>query len=477
VTTASPARTGERDALSVAERTARGKAARSEAPRSSHAEWTPSADRPDPIALLERQAESRVPDLVPIRHGRMASSPFAFFRGAAYVMAADLAATPTSGLTVQLCGDAHLSNFGGFAGPDRRLLFDLNDFDETLPGPWEWDVKRLAASLSVAARAAYLDTRTRQGIVAAAVARYRKAMRDFAGMRNLELWYSQLGVEEVLSNLAGRADRAALKRARRNVAKAQRKDNLQAFAKLTEWVDGAPRLISDPPLLVPASELFDQYGLEDRKALDEGIRGLLRAYRNTLRRDLRSLLDEYEYRDLARKVVGVGSAGTRAWIVLLLGRDDEDPLFLQVKEAQRSVLEEFLPRCVFTNQGRRVVEGQRLMQAAGDVLLGWIRAEGFDGVERDFYVRQLWDWKLSADVDAMDAQTLELYGGLCGATLARAHARSGDRIAIAAYLGTSDRFDRAMAQFAERYADQNERDYEKLVKAIETGRVQAEMGA
>jgi uncharacterized protein (DUF2252 family) len=475
VTTTPRATTRDSHALTADERAARGKAARSDVPRSSLAEWEPAADRADPVELLERQGESRVPDLLPIRYGRMAGSPFAFFRGAAYVMAADLAGTPNSGITVQLCGDAHLSNLGGFAGPGRRLLFDLNDFDETLPGPWEWDVKRLAASLAVAGRAAYFDVRARRRIVVAALARYRTAMRDFAGMRNLDLWHSQLEVDRLLSDLTKRADGGALKRARRNVAKARRKDSLRALRKLTESVNGTPRLVSDPPLLVRADELAREYGVKDGDALNDTIRALLRSYRNTLRRDLRRLIDSYEYVDLARRVGGVGSVGTRAWIVLLLGRDNDDPLFLQVKEAQRSVLEEFLPRSAFKNQGQRVVEGQRLMQAAGDVLLGWIRAEGFDGVERDFYVRQLWDWKLSADVDAMDAATLELYGALCGATLARAHARSGDRIAIAAYLGGGDRFERALAEFAEGYADQNERDYEELVKAIDTGRVPAQM--
>jgi uncharacterized protein (DUF2252 family) len=428
------------------------------------------------VALLEEQAESRVPQLVPIRYGRMAASPFAFFRGGAYVMAADLANTPRSGITVQLCGDAHLTNFGGFAGPDRRLLFDLNDFDETLPGPWEWDVKRLAASLAVASRQRDFDAGTRQRIVVAAVERYREAMRGFAGTRNLDVWYSHVEVDAALSALGTRADAGELKRARKKITKARGKDSLRAFAKLTEEVDGEPRLVSDPPLLVPAAELFPRYGLTDPEAIHQLMRSLLRAYRASLRRDLRSLIDGYRYVDLAHKVVGVGSVGTRAWVVLLLGRDSDDPLFLQVKEAQRSVLEEFVPRSRFKNQGQRVVEGQRLMQAAGDIMLGWIRTVGLDGLERDFYVRQLWDWKLSADVDAMPASTLELYGGLCGATLARAHARSGDRVAIAAYLGGGDRFDRAVADFADAYADQNERDYEGFLEALESGRIQAQMG-
>ncbi len=460
----------------VDERVERGKAARSDVPRSSHADWAPPADRADPVALLEEQAETRVADLVPIRYGRMAASPFAFFRGAAAVMAADLANTPGSGITVQLCGDAHLSNFGGFAGPDRRLLFDLNDFDETLPGPWEWDAKRLAASLTIAARQRHFDARARRRIVVAAMARYRETMRAFAGMSNLDVWHSRVEVEEVLSRVRDRLDHEALKRARQNVAKARRKDRMRALSKLTHLVDGEPRFISDPPLIVPAAELIAVYGLPDRETADEQARGLVHAYRATLPSDLRRLVESYRYVDFAHKVVGVGSVGTRAWLVLMLGRDADDPLFLQVKEAQRSVLEPFARRSVFKNQGQRVVQGQRLTQAAGDIMLGWIRTPGMDGLERDFYVRQLWDWKASADVDGMDPTALELYGGLCGATLARAHARSGDRIAIAAYLGRGDRFDRAAADFSERYADQNERDHTALVDAIEAGRVEARMG-
>jgi uncharacterized protein (DUF2252 family) len=449
----------------VADRVSRGKAARSEVPRSSHGDWAPAADRAGPVDLLEEQAESRVQDLVPIRHGRMAASPFAFFRGAAYVMASDLAGTPHSGITAQLCGDAHLSNFGGFAGPERRLLFDLNDFDETLPGPWEWDLKRLAASLAVAGRQRDLGPRARRRIVARAVRRYREAMRTLAGMRNLDVWYSRVEVEDVLAEVGKRLDPEALRRARRNTAKARRKDSLRAFSKLTQVVNGQPRLIRDPPLMVPAPE-----------TIYERVRGLLHDYRRTLPGELRRLLEGYRFVDLARKVVGVGSVGTRVWIVFMVGRDHDDPLFLQVKEAQRSVLAPFLRRSAFENQGRRVVEGQRLMQAAGDIMLGWIRTVGLDEQERDFYVRQLWDWKISPDVDAMDATALELYGGICGATLARAHARSGDRIAIAAYLGGGDRFDRAIAAFSESYADQNERDHGALVDAVHTGRLAAQAG-
>jgi uncharacterized protein (DUF2252 family) len=459
----------------VAERAERGKGARRDVPRSIHGEWAPASDRSDPIALLEEQAASRVPELVPIRYGRMAASPFAFFRGAANVMASDLADMPTSGITVQLCGDAHLSNFGGFAAPDRRLLFDLNDFDETLPGPWEWDVKRLAASLAIAGRQRELGTPERRQVVAGAVRGYRDAMRAFAKLRNLDLWYSRVDVEAALAEVEHRLDRDTLQRVQRNTAKARRKDSLRAFSKLTHVVDGEPRLVSDPPLIVPAAELADAYGV-DREALHERIRELLRAYLGTLPPAVRRLVESYRYVDLAHKVVGVGSVGTRAWIVLMLGRDDDDPLFLQVKEAQRSALEPFTRRSAYRNQGQRVVQGQRLMQTAGDIMLGWIHTVGLDGHERDFYIRQLWDWKASADVDAMDPTALELYGGLCGATLARAHARSGDRIAIAAYLGGGDRFDRAIADFAETYADQNERDHAALVHAVETGKVEAEAG-
>lgn len=462
------------DHLTVEEREARGKAARKAVPRSSHAEWAPAEDRPDPLDLLAEQAKSREPSLVPIRHGRMAASPFAFFRGAAYLMASDLAAAPRSGIEVQLCGDAHLANFGGFAAPDRRLVFDINDFDETLPGPWEWDVKRLAASLEVAGRVLDLSGKERKAVVGGAVARYRASIRSFAAMRNLEVWYSRTEFDEAFEEFKHHLDDTARKRAEKNAAKALRKDSLRAFSKLTEVVDGQPRLVNDPPLIVPVGELLDERG--EGETVDEPIRELLRAYRDTLSRELRSLLGGYRYVDLAHKVVGVGSVGTRAWIVLLLGRDDEDPLFLQVKEAQRSVLEPFNHKSPFRNQGRRVVEGQRLMQAAGDSLLGWIRADGMDGRKRDFYVRQLWDCKASADIDVMDATTLGIHGGLCGSVLARTHARAGDRVAIAAYLGRGDRFDQAIAQFASAYADQNEKDHKAFVKAIKKGEIEAREG-
>ncbi len=458
---------------SVAERTAAGKAARARVPRSSHGDWEPAADRPDPIALLKEQAETRVPELVPIRHGRMAVSAFTFYRGAAFIMASDLAATPSSGLKAQLCGDAHLSNFGAYAAPDRQLVFDLNDFDETLPGPWEWDVKRLAASVEIAGRALDFAPKVRRGIVTAAVGEYRAAMRTFAGMRNLDVWYVRLDVDPLLAQIRGQADRAARRRLDRAEAKARRKDRLRALAKLTHEVDGEPRLISDPPLIVPIDELAPE---ADARELHTGIRDLIREYRTTLSGELRDLVEQYRYVDLARKVVGVGSVGTRAWVVLMLGRDSDDPLFLQVKEAQPSVLEPFAGRSHYRNHGRRVVEGQRLMQAASDITLGWIRSPGLDGVARDFYIRQLWDSKWSAEVETMDATGLELYAKACGWTLARAHARSGDEIEMASYLGSGDSFDRAIARFSAAYADQNERDHAALLAAIERGDLEARSG-
>jgi len=447
-----------------------GKEARSKVRRSDHADWVPAPDR-DPIAILEAQERSRVPELVPIRHARMAASPFAFFRGAAAVMAADLASTPVSGLRVQACGDAHLTNFGAFAGPDRRLLFDLNDFDETLPGPWEWDVKRLTASFAIAGRERGFKRKHRATAVTTAVASYREAMRAFAGQTNLEVWYARLDVEDELAKFEGEVDAAEEKRVRRNIAKARGKGHLRALDKLTKKVDGELRFRSDPPLLVSVDGLLPP---REAAELREGLRKLVEQYRETLPADRQHLLDGYRFRDIARKVVGVGSVGTRAWILLFTGASDSDPLVLQAKEAEASVLESHVGASRYRNHGRRVVEGQRLMQAAGDIFLGWCPAVGVDGVQRDFYVRQLWDWKLSADVDSMSPFAFEIYARLCGWTLARAHARSGDRVAIAAYLGASDSFDEAIAEFAEAYAEQSERDHEALVAAIDAGRLEAE---
>ncbi|HEV7773061.1 MAG TPA: DUF2252 domain-containing protein [Conexibacter sp.] len=456
-----------------ADRAARGKAARTAAPRSSHADWITPADRPDPVALLEAQAASRVPELVPIRYGRMSASPFAFFRGAAAVMASDLADSPSSGIRVQLCGDAHLSNFGGFASPERDLVFDLNDFDETLPGPWEWDLKRLAASVAVAARGRDWSRRERRGSAREAVRGYREAMRELAGAPTLDVWYSRIDEHELERQIRTRSGEEELARFQRGTAKAKRKDSTRAFAKLTHRIDGEPRIASNPPLIVPLRDMLPERQADEYAA---GMRELIAAYRATLPTDRRGLLDRFRFADMAHKVVGVGSVGTRAWILLMLGRDDEDPLFLQCKEAQPSVLAPYAGASRFSHQGRRVVEGQRLMQSASDIFLGWIRTTGIDGKVRDFYVRQLWDWKTSADVDAMTADGLAAYAGLCGATLARAHARCGDAVAIAAYLGSGDACDRAIGDFSEAYAEQNERDHQALLDAIASGRVEAQTG-
>jgi uncharacterized protein (DUF2252 family) len=453
---------------SPGERAATGKAARGEAPRSSHGEWAPAAGRPDPVELLESQATSRVGQLVPLRYARMLVSPFAFYRGAAAVMAADLASTARSGFDVQLCGDAHLSNFGAFASPERELIFDVNDFDETLPGPWEWDAMRLAASFAVAGREGGFKRRERELIVAAGVAEYREAMRRLADLGNLEVWYTKMDVPTVAERWGAAAGEKEREAFRRNLAKTQAKDRMRALSRLTREVDGELRIVSEPPLIVPLDELTDQ----TKEEIEAGVLEILASYRTTLPEDRRVLLDSYRFVDAALKVVGVGSVGTRAWIVLLLGRDGGDPLFLQVKEAQRSVLEPYAAPSAFENQGERVVQGQRLVQAASDILLGWVKAKGLDGESRDFYVRQLWDQKGSARVERMDPAALTAYAQICGTTLAHAHARSGDRIAIAAYLGKGDTFDRAMAAFAETYADQNEEDYAALGAAADDGRIE-----
>jgi uncharacterized protein (DUF2252 family) len=459
--------------LTPDQRVTRGRAARNETPRRSHGSWEPSTDRPDPVALLEEQATSRVPELVPLRYGRMLVSPFTFYRGAALIMASDLAATPRSGFISQICGDAHLSNFGVFASPERRLLFDMNDFDETLPGPWEWDVKRLAASFEIAGRDRGFSAADRRDVVRSCVAEYRARMQLFAAARNLDVWYAHIEVDTVFELLKSSITKKQQAKAQANAAKARTRDSMQAFTKLTHDVDGERRIISDAPLIVPIEELAAGTGHDD---VEGELRALIRSYRRTLETDRRELLESFEYVHAARKVVGVGSVGTRAWIILLLGRDGQDPLFLQAKEAQESVLERFVGASRYANHGQRVVAGQRLMQAASDIFLGWQRVHGFDGQVRDFYLRQLRDWKGSADVDTMSSGVMTAYARICGATLARAHARSGDRIAIAAYLGTSDTFDRAIADFASSYADQNERDYEALVAAVRSGRLEAQTG-
>jgi uncharacterized protein (DUF2252 family) len=449
-----------------ADRSPDGKAARAAVPRSSHGEWEPAAR--DPLQILARQDESRLAQLVPIRYGRMLASPFAFYRGAAAVMAADLATTPSVGLKAQLCGDAHLANFGVFSAPDRRLVFDCNDFDETCRGPFEWDVKRLAASVAVAGRERGFGGKERERATRSAAKSYRESMRGFAAMRNIDVWYSRLDVEPAVDVLRSQIDERRYRRLERNLAKARAKNSLRALGKLTYEKDGEIRIVSDPPLIMPLEDLTDA------TAAEQQLQVVLAAYRESLTHDRRHLAASYRYVDAALKVVGVGSVGTRAWIVLLLGRDSGDPLFLQAKEAQASVLEPYVGASPYRNHGRRVVEGQRLMQAASDIFLGWVATNGLDDERRCFYVRQLWDGKASADVERMSPQDLATYAALCGQTLARAHARSGDRFGIASYLGGGEVFDKALACFAEAYADQNERDFDRLVKAVEDGEVAAE---
>jgi uncharacterized protein (DUF2252 family) len=463
---------------SVEDRRARGKAARERASTSSHAGWKPAHDRPDPIALLEQQDQARVPELVPVRHGRMMVSPFTFYRGAAKIMASDLNGTPTAGLNVQLCGDAHLSNFGGYASPERTLMFDLNDFDETLPGPFEYDVKRMAASFVIAARNnAFSAADTKAATLAAANA-YRIAMAGFAGMRVMDIWYAHMSETDVLGAVAqflqgtkGAQKRALVKRADNLVDKAHTRDSLQALSKLAECVDGQYRIISDPPLIVPARELQSMFNMPTAD-IERVLHDQFRAYRATLQDDRRHLLEQFQVVDVAHKVVGVGSVGMRAFIILLQGRDQQDPLFLQVKEATSSVLEDHLPKSRYRHMGERVVYGQRMMQAASDIYLGW--SDGLEG--RHLYWRQLRDMKVSATIETMTPTTLEFYADLCGHTLARAHARSGDPVAIAAYLGKKDKFEKSITDFSLRYADQNERDYEDFVDAIKSGRLAAEPG-
>jgi uncharacterized protein (DUF2252 family) len=438
------------------QRVALGRAARSEVPRSSHAEFTPGPRRPDPVTLLEGQAAARVPELVPIRYGRMAVSAFAFFRGAALPMACDLAGTPRTGFVVQACGDAHLANFGLFASPERRLVFDINDFDETQPAPWEWDVKRLSASLEVAGRDNGFSAKERRAIVLAAVSAYRTAMREFAAQTNLEVWYAHAEASAIAEELAPRLGAARRRALSRGLAKARTRDNLGALDRFVVLDDGRPRITGEPPLIVPLRELVGD------GTADEAEQQLL--------------LDRYQLVDFARKVVGVGSVGTRSFMAFLLGDDAHDPLFLQAKEAGPSALEQFVPSSEYDNAGQRVVVGQRLMQAVSDIFLGWVRVQGFDGQTRDFYLRQLRDWKGSAEVGSMVPQGMRAYGTLCGWTLARAHARTGDRIAIAAYLGAGPAFDEAVVAFAVAYADQTERDHRSLLDAIASGRIRAESG-
>jgi uncharacterized protein (DUF2252 family) len=458
----------------IEQRAASGKVARGAAPRESQAQWTPSQRSLEPLDLLAEQAQTRLADLVPIRYGRMAASPFAYYRGAALPMAADLATMPRSGLMVQLCGDAHLSNFGGFASPEREMLFDINDFDETAVGPFEWDVKRLAASLEVAARGCGFDKAIARNVVLGGVRSYQQAVRTFAGLSNLAVWYSRLDLPEVIRRWGGGAGKKIIEQAQRNVAKAESKDQLKARAKLTRVVNGEHRFVSDPPLVVPVQEL---YGDTEGQRIEQSIHDTIHNYRRTLPAERRRLLESYRFVDLARKVVGVGSVGTRSWIALFVGRDNDDTLILQIKEAEASVLERFLAKSPYKNHGQRVVEGQKLMQAASDIFLGWQRvAEGVDGRPHDYYVRQLWDWKLSANVATMAPDALGVYAQVCGHALALGHCRSGDAIAIGSYLGGSDGFALALADFARSYADQNDRDHQALLRAIAAGTVKAKTG-
>jgi uncharacterized protein (DUF2252 family) len=466
--------------LTPAESRAKGKAARDRVPRDSQAFFVAGPDRPDPVSLLEDQAKTRVPELVPIRYGRMLVSPFTFFRGAALIMASDLSTTPRSGLHAQVCGDAHLSNFGVFGSPERQLIFDCNDFDETLPGPWEWDVKRLAASFVIAARSRGFSKSVHREAVRRLGQAYRETLRASAAMTNLSVWYSHIDVDQLISLLdaqaaetGSKADSHVASTATKLAAKALTKDSMKAVDKLTTVVDGERVIVSEPPLVVPIEEIFPEV---EQQAMVELFHGLIRKYRQTLPTDRRHLLEQYSFGRVARKVVGVGSVGTRAWIIMMHGRQDDEILFLQAKEAEASVLERFTKKSAYANHGARVVAGQRLMQASSDIFLGWQRVDGVDGVQRDYYIRQLQDWKGSVDTETASPDGLRIYAALCARTLARAHARSSDRIAIASYLGSNATFDKALVVFAERYADQNERDYEAFAAACHNGRLHAEEG-
>ena len=449
--------------LTTDERRRSGRELRKRIPRSSFGGWQPAADRVDVVEQLAEQEVTRVAELIPVRHERMAVSPFTFFRGAAKVFAADLADQPRSGLTVQLCGDAHLSNFGGFASPERTLVFDINDFDETLPGPFEWDLQRLAASVEIACRDNGFDEADRRRAQTELVASYAKGMRQFSAMSHLDIWYTQVTLDQVTSQWGDELSKAMRERVTKSTEKAQSKNRLKAFKKLTTVVDGQPQFLSDPPLLERVTELSSG---DDQAQITKLVDDVMTGYRQSLQPDRRVLLDRYEFVDLARKVVGVGSVGTRCWVTLFVGKDDSDPLFLQLKEAEASVMEPHLGPSEYPQHGQRVVEGQRLTQAASDVLLGWERNIGLDGRPHDYYFRQLWDWKASADVAAMDPSMLVLYARLCAYTLARAHARTGDAIAISAYVGTGKTLGAAMTEFSFAYADQNERDHATFVAAV-----------
>jgi uncharacterized protein (DUF2252 family) len=472
-TRATSRRAPQKTGLGPDERAAAGRAIRKDVPLESHSELSLPKTRRDPVDVLSEQDASRVPELVPVRHGRMVVSAFTFYRGAAALMANDLADTPRSGLITQLCGDAHLSNFGLFGSPERQLVFDINDFDETLPGPWEWDVKRMAASFAVASIANGYSDKQRRSAVMAGVGAYRRAMSEFALMRDLDVWYSHADMSEVRRMLADQLDAKRLKTVDKIINKAHTKDSLDALSKLCATEDGKLKIVSNPPLIVPLGDLLPPGENHD---IQQRFHALLDQYAQTLQSDRRVLVDKYTFVDMARKVVGVGSVGTRCWIVLLTGRDSNDPLFLQIKEAGESVLSAHLGKSEYSNMGQRVVAGQQLMQQASDIFLGWQHTTGIDGEDRDFYVRQLRDWKGSLPVEALQPKGMRLYAELCGWCLARAHARSGDRIAISGYLGEEDTFDRAVADFSDKYAEVNAKDHQALVDAIASGKVEAESG-
>lgn len=447
-----------------------GREVRESVPRDSLAHWDPPADRRDPVQLLMDQSDYRVQALVPIRYARMLSSEFAFYRGAAAVMASDLSYSPNTHMTVQICGDAHLVNFGGYAAPDRAFVFDVNDFDETLPGPFEFDLKRLVASFAVAGRDRQFDEATRAPIIQEVVRTYRSAIQTFSEMERMDVWYSRLTADDIEAEWGADVTKKMRKNFEKTVAKAQTKTSQRALQKLTVTSpDGTTSFDSNPPFMVPLSEVF---GDEDREEAQAAVQSALVGYRRSLASDRRTLFSGYRVVDLARKVVGVGSVGTRCWVMLLTADQDEsDVLMLQIKQAFPSVYEAYLGPSRSPQHGQRVVEGQRVMQAASDILLGWTQVT-IKGQENDFYVRQMWDWKESADISTMDPDALKVYGQLCGWTLARAHARSGDRVALAGYLGSDDKFDKAMVAFAEAYADQNAKDYKALQDAASAGRIE-----
>ncbi len=451
-----------------------GKSARKALPLEAHAELVLPSTRPDPVDLLVEQGVSRVQELLPIRYGRMSATPFTFYRGAALVMAVDLGNGPDTGLYTQICGDAHLANFGVFASPERRMLFDINDFDETARGPFEWDVKRLAASLEIAGRSNGFSRKVRRRIVVDCVREYRETMLGFADMGNLEVWYARIDMDESIARVKEHLPERGRRWAEEAMTKARTRTSAQAVVKMTTVVDGQLRLRHQPPLIETIEELLPD---RTRDEFSEQMRTMVREYRATLASDRRHLLEQYEVIDMARKVVGVGSVGTRCWVLLLRGLDSGDPLMLQAKEAGPSVIHK--AKVVGrrkANNGERVVHGQRLMQAASDIFLGWKRQDGYDGVSRDFYLRQLRDWKLSFPAELMQPAGMTEYAKLCAWTLARAHARAGDRVAMAAYLGKKDHFEEAIADFSVAYADRNEADHALLAAAIASGRLEAVTG-